>query len=660
VLRTERRSRLTALLPLTALALWALAAPLARPAAAAPPRGVLLLPLASGTPGQEWAARALAAIIEEQVGSLAGARLVGGASREEALRALASREAIAPEEFQEICRRAGADVAAHGGSTLVDGRLALELRIFDAAAGREARTFRAEEPLPRAFPLAAAAVRHLAAEAGLALSEAEEARLARVPTASLEAYAAFRAALREEAAAARVEKLRGVLALDGGYADAAQRLGIELYGLGDTEGARAALETAVSLEPANAESRNNLGVVLASLGRAEQAQRELERAVELQPGYAEARLNLARVLEERGNLGGAENQYVAVLEADAGNDKARFGLAVLYDRTSRPELALREFRLLSARRPDLAEAEFVRAGQEARKSREYVRAEKYFQRAAEINPQSAGVWAELGTNSYLAGDYSRGAEFFRKALALEPTRGEYHYYLGLALDRGRQPEEALRAFRRSVELGGPPEARLGLARAALDAGDPGLAVGELNRLLAASPDHAEGKTLLARATAEMESRRRLVEEQSRFASQRLARLEQIVADVNRANRALETEAAESARERRLLEEQLLRLRTEGEQARASLAEREAALAEARRAVRELGLELGHGALRARAWEKARAAFERVVAVDPAAAEAWRGLGAALARLGEHDLSRRMYDRAREIEEAAEAGAAWRK
>jgi tetratricopeptide (TPR) repeat protein len=217
----------------------------------------------------------------------------------------------------------------------------------------------------------------------------------------------------------------------------------------------------------------------------------------------------------------------------------------------------------------------------------------------------------------------------------------------------------MREFRRSVELGGPPEARLGLARAALDAGDPGLAVEELNRLLAASPDNAEGKSLLARATAEMECRRRLVEEQSRFANQRLARLEQIVADVSRANRALEAAATESTRERRLLEEELQRLRPEGERARAALAEREGALAEARRAARDFGLELGRAALRARSWERARAIFERVVAVDATAAEAWRGLGEALARLGEHELSQRMYDRAQEIEQEPEAGG-WRK
>ncbi|HEY6000563.1 MAG TPA: tetratricopeptide repeat protein, partial [bacterium] len=525
------------------------------------------LPVAGGTPGQEWAARALAGIIEDQLGALGGVRLVTGAPREEALRELSSSETVEAGRFQEICRTAGADFAVFGGSTLAEAHLALELRVFDVTAGREVEAFRGTEPLGRAFPLAAAAVRYLAAAAGLALTEADEARLARVPTVSLEAYAAYRAALREEKPADRIEKLRGVLEVDPRFADAAQRLGVELFRGGDAAAAQAALEQAIGIDPNVAESHNNLGVVLASLGKAEQAQRAFERAVALRAGYAEARLNLARVLEERGSLAGAEAQYTAVLDADATNDKARFGLAVLYDRTSRPELALKEFRLLSSRRPDLAEAEFIKAGQDARKAREYARAAKYFQRAADINPQRSDVWAEMGTNSYLAGEHAQAAEFFRKALAIEPGKGAYHYYLGLALARGGRQTEALAAFRRAVELGGPSEARLALARAALDAGDAALAVEELNRLLAADPGNAEAKTLLAQATAELEGRRRLVEEQGRFANQRLERLEQVLADVNRANRALESRAAAWAQERRALEEEAARLREEAGRAR---------------------------------------------------------------------------------------------
>ena len=550
----------TAACALVAGVLWSLIAA-GSPGAADERKALLLLPVASGTPGQEWSAKALGGILEDGFASLRSVRLVAGAAREVALRELAANATVTPEAFREICLRAGADLAVLGGSTLVEGRLVLEIRIFDVGAARELRPFRGEEPSARAFNLVEAAVRHVAAEATLGTAEP---LFPKGVTVSLEAYAAYRAALLEEAAAARIEKLREVLKLDARYADPARRLGVELFRQGSLDEALVVLERAVALGPKVSEARNNYGVALAAAGRPEQAQREFEEAVSLSPDYAEARLNLARVFEDRGRSSDAEKQYSAVLEADAGNDKARSRLAALYDTTGRPELAIKEFRLLSARRPDLAEEEFIRAGQEARKAREYPRAEKYFLRATDINPQLAPAWAELGTNSYLAGDYPKGVEYFRKALTIDPGQAAYHYYLGLALDKGRRQEEALREYRRAVELGGPPEARLGLARAALESGDPGLAVEELNRLLVASPDHAEAKALLAQATGEMEARRRLVEGQSQFANQRLARLEQIVADANRANRELEARLQSMTQENRLLEQQVLRDRGAGQ------------------------------------------------------------------------------------------------
>ena len=92
---------------------------------------LLLLPIASGTPGQEWSAKALGGILEDGFGSLPSVRLVAGTAREVALRELSAGAALPPEAFRDICRRAGADLALLGGSTLVAGSLSLEIRIFD-------------------------------------------------------------------------------------------------------------------------------------------------------------------------------------------------------------------------------------------------------------------------------------------------------------------------------------------------------------------------------------------------------------------------------------------------------------------------------------------------------------------------------------------------
>jgi len=298
--------------------------------------------------------------------------------------------------------------------------------------------------------------------------------------------------------------------------------------------------------------------------------------------------------------------------------------------------------VLSARRADLAEGAFIESGKEARKAREYARAEKFFQRAADINPQSGAVWEELGTNSYLAGEYPASAAHFRMALTLEPGRAALHYFLALALEKGGDRADAAREYRRALELGGPPEARLGLARHALDEGDPGVAVDELNLLIASSPDHPEARALLSRAAAELESRRRLADVQGTFVNQRLARLEQIVADANRANRDLEARLQSLEQEKRSLE---TRLAAES----VALAERERALESARGSVRDLALELGRGALHAQAWEPAVRYLEQVVGVDPRSREAWAGLAEAYARLGQPERSQQMLLKATALE-----------
>jgi Tfp pilus assembly protein PilF len=237
-------------------------------------------------------------------------------------------------------------------------------------------------------------------------------------------------------------------------------------------------------------------------------------------------------------------------------------------------------------------------------------------------------------------------EYFRKALTIDPGQAEYHYFLGLALEKDRQQDEALREFRRAVDLGGPPEARLGLARAALESGDPGLAVEELNRLLVASPDNTEAKALLARATGETEARRRLVEGQSQFANQRLVRLEQIVADANRANRELEARLQSVMQEKRLLEKRGSSQEGGTPSTDETVRELERALEKIRLTVRDLALELGRNALRARSWEQARGHFEQAAEADPRSGGAWSGLGEALLQLGQHEKAQQMFKKAK--------------
>ena len=146
----------------------------------------------------------------------------------------------------------------------------------------------------------------------------------------------------------------------------------------------------------------------------------------------------------------------------------------------------------------------------------------------------------------------------------------------------------------------------------------------------------------------MEARRRLVEGQSQFANQRLARLEQIVADANRANRELEARLQAVTQEKRLLEKQGPAPAGGDPATQKTVRELERALEKTRLAVRDLALELGRIALRTQSWEKARGYLEQAAEVDPRSGEAWYGLGEAFFQLGQYEKSKQMYDKAKQI------------
>jgi uncharacterized protein HemY len=76
-------------------------------------------------------------------------------------------------------------------------------------------------------------------------------------------------------------------------------------------------------------------------------------------------------------------------------------------------------------------------------------------------------------------------------------------------------------------------------------------------------------------------------------------------------------------------------------------ELERALEKTRLTVRDLALELGRIALRARSWDQARGYFEQAAEADPRSGEAWSGLGEALLQLGQPEKAQQMFDKAKQ-------------
>jgi tetratricopeptide (TPR) repeat protein len=100
-------------------------------------------------------------------------------------------------------------------------------------------------------------------------------------------------------------------------------LGMALADINDIDGAIAAFEQAVALDPRNADHYFGWGLVAQADGRDDLAERVLLEAVDLMPRHREARLVLARIYLDQSRWADARAQLEAVIGQDADNPEAR-------------------------------------------------------------------------------------------------------------------------------------------------------------------------------------------------------------------------------------------------------------------------------------------------------------------------------------------------
>ena len=79
-------------------------------------------------------------------------------------------------------------------------------------------------------------------------------------------------------------------------------------------------------------------------------------------------------------------------------------------------------------------------------------AEADFRRAIELDPEFGLAHYNLGTFLYSQHDYAQAIEHLEKATKLLPEDSDVWFQLGLANDRGAQPEDAIAAFSQAIEI----------------------------------------------------------------------------------------------------------------------------------------------------------------------------------------------------------------
>jgi protein O-GlcNAc transferase len=141
---------------------------------------------------------------------------------------------------------------------------------------------------------------------------------------------------------------------------------------------------------------------------------------------------------------------------------------------------------------DLAQAH-LRAGRLAD-------AQALFRLAHAADPNDSGILHVLGIVTCQLGDFTEGVSLLTRAAAAAPPVPEYQCNLGSALAKSDQPERAVAAYRKAIELNpNYPEAWSNLADVLADTGQFEDAAAAARRALALRPDFAAAQNNLGRA-----------------------------------------------------------------------------------------------------------------------------------------------------------------
>jgi len=181
------------------------------------------------------------------------------------------------------------------------------------------------------------------------------------------------------------------------------------------------LKTATELNPKAAEFYLELSRVLHDLGRNDEQKAALETAVRLDPNSVEARYALANLARQTGDTAASREQFAKV----------------------------QQLRQADVNR-DLAQGE-IRAGVVLAGKRDFDAAIEHFRKAIGIDPTLGEAHFDLAGALLEKGDASAAIPSFRQAIALTPAWAEAHYQLGRALLQAGARDEAMGEFRAALK-----------------------------------------------------------------------------------------------------------------------------------------------------------------------------------------------------------------
>lgn len=227
--------------------------------------------------------------------------------------------------------------------------------------------------------------------------------------------------------------------------------GTKLARDGDLEGAAAALERAVQLDPDLADAHFNLAVVARRQGRMDKALAELQRVIELVPDDVDAYIRLGLLYYDRKAYAEAIQTYGRAATYDKDSLEAWVGLAESYEVSGNAAAAVPAYQqaiALAGKNDQLLYPGLYRTAMRAGNGPVAVEA------ARKLQSFQAGhdTFVALGEALLLNGEPAAAIAEFQKAVALRPTAARTFGRLGAAFARAGQTEMAVEQYVRAIQL----------------------------------------------------------------------------------------------------------------------------------------------------------------------------------------------------------------
>ena len=226
--------------------------------------------------------------------------------------------------------------------------------------------------------------------------------------------------------------------------------GQELLRRGAYSQAVTAFKQALAREPDYFEAQFNLGFAYLQWGNYNQAVIELKKALKRQSRNSEAWSNLAIAYDNLNRSNDAMDALAQAVNCDPGNMTARMNLAAMYANANRMQQAAAQYRQIV--RMDTANAEaFLNLAKCCMAAGGAAEAKEVLKKAIALEPGKGEPHSELGDIYFKKeNDVDKAVAEYRLAISLEPSNPAFYQNLAMALENKGQKQEAIEVWKKML------------------------------------------------------------------------------------------------------------------------------------------------------------------------------------------------------------------